>query len=402
MEISWIDFSDKDRKKVMDVLEIIHDSQAVDELGIGLIRDHFADIFFPGTSTIQTRAKYFLLIPYIFKDLEKEKIKTTRDFMDKLDKKEEKCARLLLEIARENKEIIENNGIIGSRNLIGKAPKWVKRRPSEIYWGGLKTYGIFTQSNYSLSEYVKYLTNKEKNEENTKFWLYPNTYQENWMEELKDNGGIELNKEEAEYLKEQIIAKQGNTLLGYLLQYYMEEFASLNNDKYIFDNLEDLIMKKHFPNELKEEYIYAKNISNFLYCAQLRYNIIYIDEKYSPNVEENYKNELMQEWQDYSKKIDKIANSINLEYIEKNIYDKELNDFLKNLLEEMRSTAKLEEKTKKIDQLVIDRENGKKPGKAKLNKKHTEKISSGHGIGKIIYRADRAQQVIADIMKGLK
>jgi hypothetical protein len=29
-------------------------------LGIASIRDRFSDILFPGTSTIQTRAKYFL------------------------------------------------------------------------------------------------------------------------------------------------------------------------------------------------------------------------------------------------------------------------------------------------------------------------------------------------------
>ena len=30
----------------------------------------FADYFFPGTSTIQTRAKYFLIVPYALKDME--------------------------------------------------------------------------------------------------------------------------------------------------------------------------------------------------------------------------------------------------------------------------------------------------------------------------------------------
>ncbi|MEX2417466.1 MAG: DUF6361 family protein [Actinomycetota bacterium] len=29
---------------------------SVDEIGVGVIRDAFADMFFPGTSTIQTRA----------------------------------------------------------------------------------------------------------------------------------------------------------------------------------------------------------------------------------------------------------------------------------------------------------------------------------------------------------
>ena len=67
MEIGWIDFSEKDRKRAIDVLHLLNEG-AVDELGIGVVRDAFADYFFPGTSTIMTRAKYFLIIPYAIKE----------------------------------------------------------------------------------------------------------------------------------------------------------------------------------------------------------------------------------------------------------------------------------------------------------------------------------------------
>ena len=51
MEISWLDFSEKDRKKVITVMEMLKEPGAVDELGIGIIRDYYANKFFPGTST---------------------------------------------------------------------------------------------------------------------------------------------------------------------------------------------------------------------------------------------------------------------------------------------------------------------------------------------------------------
>ena len=35
-----------------------------------VVRDALANVFFPGTSTIQTRAKYFLIVPRIFKEYE--------------------------------------------------------------------------------------------------------------------------------------------------------------------------------------------------------------------------------------------------------------------------------------------------------------------------------------------
>ena len=63
MQIGWIDFAREDRAKAMGVLHLLQERIAVDELGFGIIRDAFADAFFPATSTIQTRAKYFLLRP---------------------------------------------------------------------------------------------------------------------------------------------------------------------------------------------------------------------------------------------------------------------------------------------------------------------------------------------------
>ena len=68
MQIGWIDFSDTDRKKALGVMTMMNEQGAVDEIGIGRIRDAFANIFFPGTSTIMTRAKYFFIVPYAFQD----------------------------------------------------------------------------------------------------------------------------------------------------------------------------------------------------------------------------------------------------------------------------------------------------------------------------------------------
>ena len=63
MPLGWIDFSQKDRNLILGVLESLTEKKAVDELGVASIRDGFANLFFPGTSTLQTRAKYFLIVP---------------------------------------------------------------------------------------------------------------------------------------------------------------------------------------------------------------------------------------------------------------------------------------------------------------------------------------------------
>ena len=64
-QIGWIDFSPEHRERVSAVLDLLKPEGVVDELGIGSIRDAFADKMFPGISTIQTKAKYFFIVPYI-------------------------------------------------------------------------------------------------------------------------------------------------------------------------------------------------------------------------------------------------------------------------------------------------------------------------------------------------
>lgn len=46
MQLGWIDFSEKEREKVLDVVNLLTEEGAVDELGIGIIRDSFANLFF--------------------------------------------------------------------------------------------------------------------------------------------------------------------------------------------------------------------------------------------------------------------------------------------------------------------------------------------------------------------
>jgi hypothetical protein len=55
------------------VIELFKEPDTRDELGIGQIRDAFSDLLFPATSTFQTKARYFLLIPWILLELERQK-----------------------------------------------------------------------------------------------------------------------------------------------------------------------------------------------------------------------------------------------------------------------------------------------------------------------------------------
>ncbi|MFN8414557.1 MAG: DUF6361 family protein [Anaerolineales bacterium] len=68
---TWLDYSEHERHKMLDVIKMFSERETRDELGVGSVRDALADLLFPGTSTIQTRARYFFFVPWMYLDLEK-------------------------------------------------------------------------------------------------------------------------------------------------------------------------------------------------------------------------------------------------------------------------------------------------------------------------------------------
>ena len=66
--LGWVDFSPKDRGLVKIALAMLNEKGTLDELGFGQLRDAFSSLLFPGISTIQTRAKYFIIVPRILRD----------------------------------------------------------------------------------------------------------------------------------------------------------------------------------------------------------------------------------------------------------------------------------------------------------------------------------------------
>ena len=142
VQLGWIDFSKEHRNKVISVMHLLTEPEAIDELGIGIVRDAFSNIFFPGTSTIQTRAKYFLIVPYLLYKLEDQKINTADEFISNLHKQETDLIPILMKDGEE--------GIIGS-----SAGADLKRKPSDIYWNGISTYRIFTGERMSIYDYAK-------------------------------------------------------------------------------------------------------------------------------------------------------------------------------------------------------------------------------------------------------
>ncbi len=125
---SWLDSSESERKAVMELVSALNEPGTLDELGIGSIRDTIADVLFPGTSTIQTRARYFLFIPWILQMVE-----------DRPRANSDQLARQLQ--LRLCDALAEAHG--AGAGVIGReARASLQRWPSSIYWVGLERWGI--------------------------------------------------------------------------------------------------------------------------------------------------------------------------------------------------------------------------------------------------------------------
>jgi hypothetical protein len=127
--LAWIDFDQADRDRTRRIMDLFDSEDSRDELGLGSVRDSLADLMFPGTSTIQTRLRYMLFVPWIYRMAGAQTgiAATRQDHARGLE------IRLI--------DALINGG--ETQNVIGSAAREkLKRLPSDVYWAGLLTLGI--------------------------------------------------------------------------------------------------------------------------------------------------------------------------------------------------------------------------------------------------------------------
>jgi len=69
--LTWLDVSAEQQRRVRDMIRLFEEPGTRDELGVGPVRDAFSELLFPGTSVIQTRARYFLFVPWYFQEAQR-------------------------------------------------------------------------------------------------------------------------------------------------------------------------------------------------------------------------------------------------------------------------------------------------------------------------------------------
>lgn len=141
---TWLDHREDDAARVRDALSAFDDKGMVDPLGFGVVRDAFSEMLFPGTSTLHTRARYFVLVPWVYASLDGDPEVTPATGIAEARAREVELIESLLR-GSEN-----HDGIIGRF-----ARRTTRQLPSFAYWSGIGRWGIRTfegtRANYVAS-----------------------------------------------------------------------------------------------------------------------------------------------------------------------------------------------------------------------------------------------------------
>jgi hypothetical protein len=407
--MGWVDFSSEHRNRVKTVLDLLATPGVVDELGIGIIRDAFADYLFPGISTIQTRAKYFLIVPRILKDYEQlpDRRKRRVSLEDYLSE-QEKLGRIRLVEKYGKKEPL---GIIGV-SFGTRLDREVLRQPSSVYWNGLRTFGIL-KTDLSLAEFCRKYSGhrptlrmvlEETREERgddidfddiPRSPITPLPPDSDWMNRLT----ITLSKPEAEFLHQQMAATRPDSLLGQILmsERAMDEFLSLREHA-AFDELADLPFVARLPGRLRMVIQLAKLFWDIFFGAHIRYNCL-LQKQFG---EASSRKELASEWSEWRDRMKSFpwkdwdtATIWELVSINGSDVRPWTRRFIEGWIDEARG---LPTDTSGFDQLVIRQERANKRTRARLRADNRdEKVSNWIGIRALDYRLSQAWRIVDDI-----
>ena len=203
--IAWLDSSAEEQRRVREIVAMFTDKGTQDELGIGQIRDALSDSLFPGTSTIQTRAKYFLFVPWLFQKA--SETVSGKSVVARVDRYE----RQLIEALRAAGAV---DGLIGVQ-----AGVKVKILPSTIYWSGLTRLGILTRPIPPNQVGLAGTANpdgEELTERVVGYWSPTLPPRPVGLPAVAESG-FELSLDEATWLRERILTAFADTQLAHLV-----------------------------------------------------------------------------------------------------------------------------------------------------------------------------------------
>lgn len=213
--ITWVDHDAAARERSLRILALFQERESRDELGLGGVRDAFADRLFPGTSTIQTRLRYTLFVPWVYMQLEAKRVPSSQIAAKARD----------LELALVEPLLASDD----TAGVFGKtAGGRLKRLPSSVYWACLGAWGIRrfdgAQDEYHRAIDAYYARRDQRDQRRTaEDDDEPDPTLQTWHARLPapPDGfpkqlDFALTHEEGEFLLDRLMATQKDSLLAHL------------------------------------------------------------------------------------------------------------------------------------------------------------------------------------------
>ncbi len=245
--LAWIDFDQADRDRARRIMDLFDSEESRDELGLGSVRDALSDLMFPGTSTIQTRIRYMLFVPWIYQIAGQQAGSATarRDLARALE------TRLIEALVRGG----ETRNVIGS-----EAREKLKRLPSDVYWAGLLTLGIrrFQGSRSACLEAAP-------GEESGLWAAGLPSAPESFLATEDSSTTFALTLEEAGFLRDRLTDEAPGSLFTWLAR---QEGAS--DCQMIWQHPQ----RENWPAPIRTLVDHAKRFSQLMHGASLLYNLM--------------------------------------------------------------------------------------------------------------------------------
>ena len=392
--LGWLDLDGAASEQVSTLLSSLDEPGTLDVLGLGSIRDALADMLSPGTSTVQTRLRYFVFLPWIFQRLEAEDVPPA-EFASKLRDYEAELIACLLRGP--------NEGVIGrvaGRNL--------KRMPSDIYWSGLGAWGI-RRRDLSIVEYSHQATvlgRLRPERDNDGNAVEPTTSMWAAIPEAPESfptGEItfELEPAEAQVLTEGIRRHHPDTLIAVLSA---EPGLSLDSIDYPW-----LVPTPRLPDRLTEVLRHARCFSELTLGPRLVYNLLVArkarndlgwttEEMIDRQLEQldgwaslvESRHEDLGSWIDEPEEFRQFLAGHNIAYRTLHFW----NDLARRAVNDPTGFAE----DREVHQLVTDRERRLKTARARLS--HRAALESGGlpaNIGQLDYRWSITKRYLQDL-----
>jgi len=297
---AWLAVDAEQRRRMMEAVDQFRDETTIDDLGVGGIRDAFSDTLFPGTSTLHTRLRYVLFIPWLMQEAARR------------GEKDEMAMRFH-DLERDFISSLERGTEDGQFGIIGRrAGKSLQRVPSVVYGGALSQWGII-EPGLSPSDYFRRIALKRDlaarapraEDDGTGPEHVPDGLDLNLPDApqgLRKSATFTLTPGEVDYLSETITRNNPDTLLARLVHQRPPSWTTADTAPIApwSHDVTDLL-DPAADHELLATLDLAERFSLFVHGANLLYNLLLAEatagdtDRFRDDRVEHYRQRL-QEW----------------------------------------------------------------------------------------------------------